>query len=250
MELTPAEIVYLGAVALGTAVFHSVAAFSGGLLLAIFVAPVIGVKETVPVVSVALTISQLTRVFVFRHAVIWPVYRTIVAVSFPCLLLGILLYIKLPVNAVGLFLGAFLIGMVPLRRAMEGRRIAVGPNGLRLIAVPYGVLSGTAFGVGLMLGPFLLGAGVMGEALVATVAALGTTVNLTKTVVFGLSPLLTRELFIAGSLLGLVTIPGHYLGRWIVRRTPIRIHTGLIEAIILAGGCYFIWNASRSLGWI
>jgi len=171
-------------------------------------------------------------------------------VSFPCLVLGILLYIKLPVNAVALLLGVFLLAMLPVRRYMAGRRIVVGSMGLRLLAVPYGVISGTAFGVGLLLGPFLLGAGIFGEALVATVSALGFTVNLTKTVMFGVSPLMTQELFLSGMLLGAVTIPGHYMGRWIVRHTPLRVHTGLIEAIIFAGGCYFIWQASRGLGWI
>ncbi len=249
MDFSVLQFLYLALAAFGTAAFHSVAAFAGGLLLAVLVAPVVGIKETVPMISVALMISQSARFVLFREAVDWRVFLNIVALSFPCLVLGALLYITLPVNAVALVLGVFLIAMVPLRRYMQGREVHVGLMGLRVVAVPYGIISGTAFGVGLLLAPFLLGAGLIGETLVATVAAIAIVTNVTKTVIFGFTPLMTRHLFLAGAMIGALTIPGHYFGRWIVRRTSIRVHTLLIEAIILAGACYFIWQAGRGYGW-
>ena len=97
-----------------------------------------------------------------------------------------------------------------------------------------------SFGVGMILGPFLLGAGVAGEALVATVAVNGVLLNLIKTVTFGLSPLLTFELTLIGVGLGLCTIPGHVLGRFVLQRTPVRVHTLFLEAFMLAGALYFL----------
>lgn len=250
MDFTPLQILYLAGIAFVTATFHSVAAFAGGLLLAVLVAPVVGVKETVPMVSVALMISQSTRVMLFREAVNWRAFWNVAAVSFPCLVGGVLLYISLPVDIIALVLGLFLIAMVPLRRYMADRSVKIGPIGLRLVAIPYGVISGTAFGVGLLLAPFLLGAGLFGEVLVGTVAAIAFTTNVTKTVLFGFSPLMTLELFVAGALIGLITIPGHIFGRWIVRQTSLRVHTALVESIIIGGGCYFIWQAVHGFGWL
>ncbi|MEM7045790.1 MAG: hypothetical protein AAF543_23520 [Pseudomonadota bacterium] len=43
-----------------------------------------------------------------------------------------------------------------------------------------------------------------------------------------------------GAGLGLRTIPGHYLGRLILQRTPVRIHTLFLEAFMLVGALYFI----------
>ena len=102
-----------------------------------------------------------------------------------------------------------------------------------------------ALGAGVLYGwfpllPFILQVGIW-------VAALGMGLNLTKTIVFGVSPLLTVDLALTGLLIGLCTIPGAYTGRWIVSRTPIRIHIVFIEALILAGAGYFLWVAWRGL---
>ena len=133
---------------------------------------------------------------------------------------------------------------------MSRKELSVGPRGLAIAAIPYGLVSGSTFGAGLMLAPFLLGAGLAGEQLVATVAALGFGLNLTKAVVFGFSPLLDQPLLIKGIVIGLFTIPGTYAGRWIVRRTPIRIHTRFMEIFILCGAIYFLREAARGFGWL
>jgi uncharacterized membrane protein YfcA len=117
-----------------------------------------------------------------------------------------------------------------------------------MAAVPYGLISGSTFGAGLMLAPFLLGAGLAGEQLVGTVAALGFGLNIIKAAVFGFSPLLNQALLMKGIVIGLFTIPGAYTGRWIVRRTPIRVHTRLMEVFILCGAAYFIWKAAEGFG--
>jgi len=108
--------------------------------------------------------------------------------------------------------------------------------------VPYGFLSGASFGVGMILAPFLLGVGITGEALVATAAVAGVMLNITKTIAFGLSPLLTESMALLGAMLGLCTIPGHTVGRWIVRRTSVQLHTRVLEGFVLFGGLYMLWK--------
>ena len=247
-EVLTAVLVILAA--FGTALFHSVGGFAGGLLLAICLAPLLGVKETVPVTAVAMIVSNVARVWVFRRAVDWRVFGTVFAPAFPFIAVSAILYVSLPVAVVGLILGLFLMISVPLRRSMAQRNFKVGKPGLAAVGVPYGFVSGSTFGAGLMLAPFLLGAGLAGERLVATVAVLGLGLNLTKSVVFGLSPLLDAELLVKGLLIGLCTIPGAYVGRWIVCRTPLRIHSLFMEAFILIGAGYFLWIAAREYGWL
>ncbi|GAI04778.1 unnamed protein product [marine sediment metagenome] len=242
VQYSTAEILYLIAVALITATAHSVGGFGGALMMAIVASSVIGVKETVPVVSVAMTVSQSARTWVFRKQINWPIFLRIFLVAFPFMILGVVIYIEMPTNIIAIFLGLFMIIMLPLRHFLARRNISTGLLGLTVICVPYGFLAGTSFGVGLILGPFLLGVGLTGLNLIGTVSALGIVLNGIKSIAFGFSPLLNQELVIIGITLGICTIPGHYLGRWIVANTPFRLHTLYFEAFLFAGGLHFLWQ--------
>ena len=244
-QLDPLSLALVAAIAYGTAVFHCVGGFAGGLLLTIGLAPVLGVKETIPIAAVALVVSNSTRVWVFRRVIPWRAAIAIFTAALPGIVLGAILYVKLPVHYVALVLGLFLIVTVPLRRYVAKYNFKVGLNGLRLAAVPYGFISGTVMGAGMVLAPFLLGAGIVGEHLVALIAALGMGLNITKTLVFGVSPLLTVALASKGLLIGLCAMPGAFTGRWIVTNTPIRIHTLFMESFILCGATYFLWKAGQ-----
>lgn len=245
LELT--TVLLVAVIAYGTAVFHSVGGFAGGLLLTICLAPILGVKESVPVTATALVLSHCTRAWVFRRAIQWPIVATVFATALPGIVLGAVVYVKLPVHWVAAVLGVFLAVTVPLRRVLHRRDFKVGLVGLGAAGVPFGLISGTTIGAGMMLAPFLLGAGLFGEQLIAVVAALGLGLNLTKTVVFGISPLLTPSLALQGLLVGLCTVPGAFTGRWIVKNTPIRIHTLFMEAFVLCGAGYFLWQAGKGL---
>lgn len=242
MGLEAFALLYLAFAALLTATLHSIGGFAGGLMLAIVAAPVVGIKATVPVTAVAMIISHASRAWLFRNSVDWPAFKLMFLVAFPFILLGVLFYIDLPDKGVAIFLGTFLLITLPLRRILAKRKIDIPRKALGIAAIPYGFLSGTSFGAGLILGPFMLGAGLVGETLLATSAMLGFMLNVIKTTFFGFSPLLTTELALIGVLLGLCTIPGHHLGRWVVRKTPIRIHTLFLEAVILFGAGYFSWK--------
>ena len=247
MELDLLSLMLVVLAAFGTAVFHSVGGFGGGLLLAICLAPIFGVKETVPVTATAMIVSNVTRVWVFRHSIEWRAFAAVFGCAVPFIILSAVIYIALPVTLVALLLGTFLVISVPLHRFMEKRNFRVGLKGLATAAIPYGLISGSTFGAGMMLAPFLLGFGLAGEYLIGTVAAIGFGLNLTKSLVFGFSPLLGEALLLKGVLIGLCTIPGAYVGRWIVRNTPLRVHSLFMEAFILCGAAYFLWEFAEGL---
>ena len=245
IDLTIALLAVLAAFV--SAIFHAVGGVAGGLLLAICLAPLIGVKESVPVTAVAMIIANFNRVWLFRHHLDVGAFLAIFSTSLPLIVLSAVIYVVLPLGAVALILGLFLIAAVPLRRYMNTRKYQVGHKGLAMVGPVYGLVSGSTFGAGLLLAPF---AGVQGVRLVATVAAIGLSLNLTKTLVFGMSPLLDWPLFVKGVLVGLCTIPGTYVGRWIVLNTPIRIHTVFMEVLIILGSVYFLWGAFEQYGWV
>jgi len=103
-------------------------------------------------------------------------------------------------------------------------------------------------GAGLLLAPFFLGAGMVRGQIVAMTAAIGIALNLTKTIVFGSSPLLNAPLIGVGIILGLCTMPGAFVGKWILNRTSVRAHTLLVEGIMVAGAVFFFFRAIFATG--
>ena len=160
----------------------------------------------------------------------------------PGIIAGAIVYLYLPVKAIAIVMGCFLLISIPLRRVFKKRNYKVGYRGLSAVGVVYGLISGTVFGGGMILGPFFLGAGIVGQSLVGVVAALGLTLNITKSIVFGAGSLLDHELISLGVLVGVCTIPGGMLGKWIVKNTDIEVHTVIVETLMFAGGCYFLYQ--------
>lgn len=241
-QLEPTTVVLVALAAFGTALFHSVAGFAGALLLSVCLAPLIGIREVVPVVAFAMIISNINRIFLFREAIDWKAYRAIMITGLPGIIVGAIVYLYLPVKAIAIVMGCFLLISVPLRRVFKKRNYKVGYRGLSAVGIVYGLISGTVFGGGMILGPFFLGAGIVGQSLVGIVAALGLTLNIAKSIVFGAGNLLDSELLSLGFLVGVCTIPGGMLGKWIVKNTDIEVHTVIVEALMVAGGCYFLYQ--------
>jgi len=241
-QLDALTLVLVGLAAFATALFHSVAGFAGALLLSVCLAPLIGVRAVVPVVALAMIISNSNRILLFRNQIDWKAYRAIMITGLPGIVVGAVIYLYLPVKAIAMVMGCFLLLSIPLRRVLKKRNYSVGYRGLSVVAIVYGVVSGTVFGGGMILGPFLLGAGIVGQGLVGIVAALGLTLNITKTIVFGAGSLLDREMISLGLVVGICTIPGGLLGKWIVKNTDIAVHTVIVEVLMFAGGSYFLYQ--------
>lgn len=223
-----------------TAAFHAVAGLGGVLLLSALLTPLMGIKIVIPVLSVAAVIGNVTRLYLFRQAAQWWAVKAIMLTAVPGIILGALFYAWLPAKAIAIIMGVFLIVSVPLRRWLKSRNFVVGTKGLSAVGMVFGLFGGTVIGAGLILGPFMLGAAIMGEALVGTVAAIGSILNVTKSIVFSGTKLVGIEHIVIGFAIGLCMIPGSWTGRWIVRNTPIRLHTVLVEALIIAGGIFFL----------
>jgi uncharacterized membrane protein YfcA len=243
LGLTWVELLLALVAAFSTSILHTVSGFAGGLVLGILIAPIVGVEAIVPLMSVALMISATTRLWAFRRAVNWRIYRQVMVTGLPCIAIGAVIYGFLPTRAISGLLGVFLIVSVLARRSLERRKVQVGPAGFMSMGVVFGLLSGSTIGAGMVLIPLYLGAGLVGESLIAMIASVGFTMNVTKMLVFASSAVLDWETLLLGLMIGICTIPGTYSGYWIVRKTPVRVHTMLVEALVILGGAYFIYLA-------
>lgn len=242
-EIGAAHLALLAAVAFIAATVSGMSGVGGGLLMAIFIAPIVGVKAVVPTVGVATLIAHVVRVWVYRQRIVWRPALMMLVGAVPATIASARLYVALPANVIAVILGVFLLASIPLRRFMARRDIRFGSRSLGLIGATYGFLSGTTIGGGILVIPALLGAGLAGMTLVATDAVIGLTTLTVKTAVFGGFDVLTPRLFLIGCLLGSCMIPGTYFARWLISRTPLHVHVVAMEIIVVLGACSFLWRA-------
>jgi len=241
-------LTYLGimAVCFFASALSGMSGMGGGVIISIFVAPIVGVEAVVPLLSVSMLMANGARVWVYFKALDWRLSLKIIATAVPGVLVGSLFYVSVQSNIVGIVLGIVLILSLPLRRWLNKRQIYANTATLMAFGFPYGVLGGTAIGAGMLIVPLLLGAGIAGPALLATDALVAVALNVTKIIVFGSFAALNFELLIAGVLMGACTVPGTWLASWIMARTDIRIHTALMEAVVLLGGLNFIYQGLKA----
>jgi hypothetical protein len=242
-EIGAAQVALLAGVAFLAATISGMSGVGGGLLMAIFIAPIVGVKAVVPTVGVATLIAHVIRVWVYREHIVWRPALVMLLGAIPATIVSARLYVALPADVIAVILGIFLLASIPLRRLMAKRDLRFGSRSLGAIGATYGFLAGTTIGGGILVIPALLGAGLAGMALLATDAVIGLSVLTVKTVVFGGFNVLTPRLLLIGCLLGLCMIPGTYFARWLILRTPLHVHVVAMEVIVVLGACSFLWRA-------
>jgi uncharacterized membrane protein YfcA len=224
-------------------VLGGLSGYGAGLLVTLFIAPIVGPKALIPIISVLMLINNGSRVWFYRHALDLPTVIKISAVAIPMAWLGAQLYVRLESHIIQTVLGGVLILSVPLRRWLDHAKLRPRPVAVYGIGAAFGFLSSLIVGAGMLIVPMLMGLGFAGPALLATDAAIAVAVNLFKAIVFGALDALTLPYFVLGLVLGLCTIPGTACAAWIVRRTSLRLHTMLIEALILVGGIMMLTGA-------
>jgi uncharacterized membrane protein YfcA len=210
--------------------------FGGGLLLPPILAPIIGVQHVVPVLSFSMLMTNAHRLWLYRKHADLKLIGGILVTLVPAVVIGAMIYLALPVDVISIVLGCFLLISIPIGRVLARRKLRLGTLGVAIAGGLFGVISGTTPGAGMLMVPVLLGAGLVGEAFLATDASISIAVNLTKAVMFNQLGSLPLALLAIGLVIGLSTVPGNYVARWILRRTSVRLHARLLEILVLIGG--------------
>jgi uncharacterized membrane protein YfcA len=107
------------------------------------------------------------------------------------------------------------------------------------------MLAGNVIGPGFFLAPFLLGTGMSRLTFVGTLATVTLAMNVLKLTVFGATDLVSAELFALGAVIGLITIPGNWAGRRILKRMKDSEHRRIIDVMTALMIVNFLYLASR-----
>ncbi len=219
-----------------------VSAFGTGLLITPFVVPIFGVNAVVPVMAVAMTLGNFGRAWANWRDIDLRVVGWILVPALPGVVIGTKIYELLPSHLLSFIIGGFLLVVVPLRRVLSSWRMRPERRAIVPVAAGFGLVSGTVPGGGILILPILLGIGLQGSAMVGTDALIGTVVNIIKIAMFGQYDLLDTGRVIAGLIIGVCVIPGAFVARQIVERLHVRVHTAIVEVMVIFAGLSLIWT--------
>jgi uncharacterized membrane protein YfcA len=90
---------------------------------------------------------------------------------------------------------------------------------------------------------FLMASGLTGAAVVATDAAISVAIGIAKVMTFRSLDSLPTSLLVFAILVGLMTVPGAFVARWLTEKLSARVHTALLDAVVLLGGSLMILRA-------
>jgi len=235
-------------VAVLTSFLGGVTGYGTGALIPLVLVPIVGPEPVVPIIAISGTLTNLSRSLAFRRSIDWQRAKIVVLAAIPTCILGAWGYTLLSGPGAMLLIGAMLVAVVILRRLVKRYDFRVRDRGLAAGACGWGFVVGGSNGAGVIIISLLMAAGVTGAAVIATDAALSVALGLVRLTVFGVAGVATAKVLAVAILIGTVTLPGAFLARLIVERLPIRVHTAMLDAVVVVGGVVMVAGAVGRMG--
>jgi uncharacterized membrane protein YfcA len=231
--------------ALPTAVVGGALGFGTGIVMLPIVVGVVGVRASVPVLTVALIVGNVSRAWWSRGELNWRVIGAYLVGALPLAAVGSVLYTAAPSEWLSRLMGLVLLLALPLHRWLER-----GPRRMRLRHFPLlgaatGLLSALVAATGPVNMPFFLGYGLRRGAFIGTEAVCSVAVHITKVVVYGRYALVTPETGALGLAMGAVMFVGAFLGRRILDRMTERSFVVALEILVAGLGLLFLVHPPR-----
>jgi uncharacterized membrane protein YfcA len=110
-------------------------------------------------------------------------------------------------------------------------------------ALGFGLAAGGTTGAGIILLSLLMAAGLESGAVIATDASISIVLGIVRVLVFGIAGVIDATVVGLALLIGLVAFPGAFLAKAFVERMPLRVHTTILDAVVLFGGMTMIVGA-------
>ena len=231
--------------ALAASTLGGLSGFGTGLVLPVFLAPLVGIANVIPVMAVAMLLNNGSRIVAFWRDIQWLHVRRMLALGLPACAAGAYCYTLLSSQWIAALLGIFLLLSIPLRRVLRRAQFQFSRGAELGAGAFFGFIDGGMTGTGVILISMLMSVGVTGSALIASDAVVSVILGLAKVALFGRLAALNFELAAVGLLVGLFTAPGAFLARAILRRIPAGVHAWIMEGVVVAGALALLWHAAR-----
>jgi uncharacterized membrane protein YfcA len=235
----------LAIVAFIAALLAAITGFGGAAVLLPMLVAVFGVREAIPILTVAQLIGNASRVWFNRHELDLRVVGWFALGGVPMALAGGFLFAHAPLAALTRVLGAFLILIVVLRHLPKLPAFKPPLKSFALIGAVSSFLSALLGSVGPLMAPFFLAYGLVKGAYIGTEALSTVVMHLAKLIAYRESAVLPIHAILRGLALGPIMIAGSFAGKRVVDRLPERVFVLIIDVALVAAGVLFLAGWSR-----
>jgi uncharacterized membrane protein YfcA len=232
--------IVLAFAALFASTLAAVTGFGGAAVLLPVLVVVFGVREAIPILTVAQLIGNGSRVWFNRHQLNWRVVAWFALGGVPMALIGGYLFARAPLTALTRLLGAFLLLIVLWQHIRPRKPVPFPVTLFAGIGAGASFLSALLGSVGPLMAPFFLAYGLVKGAYIGTEALSTVVMHVTKLVAYRQTAVLTSSGALIGLALGPIMILGSWLGKRIVDRLPETVFVGIIEAVLVIAGGLFL----------
>lgn len=237
----PLVLLALAVATLLAGTLAAIAGFGGGVLILPILAAAVGVREAIPIFSVAQLIGNGARVWLNRRELVLPVVGWFALGAIPLTIVGGIAFAAAPAPLIRRLLGIFLLATVAYRHTNLGRRAQVGLRGFSGLGALFGFLSALLGSVGPLMAPFFLSYGLLKAAFIGTEACATLVMHVTRLAVYGGLSLIDQTAIMTGLALGGILILGSLIGKRLLDRVPERVFPIIIEVVLIVSGLQFLW---------
>ena len=238
-------MIWLAILALGlvSGTLSGIVGFGASIMLMPVLMLAFGPLEAVPIMAIAALMANLSRVVVWWREVDWGANAFYCATAIPASALGARTLLVLEPRLVEGILGAMFLVMVPARRRLMARGLAIKAWHLALVGAGIGFLSGMVASTGPINTPFYLAYGLTKGAYLSTEALGSLAIGFTKAVVFQRFDALPLETVARGLVVGSTLMIGSRLAKGFVLRLDPHQFRLLMEVLLCAAGIILLWGA-------
>ncbi len=222
------------------ATLAAVAGFGGAAVLLPVLVWTFGIRDAIPILTVAQLIGNGSRVWYNRHELNWRVVVWFALGGVPTALLGGLLFARAPLVALTRILGVFLIIVVVWRHAHPKSIWRPSLPAFAGIGAGASFLSALLGSVGPLMAPFFLAYGLLKGAYIGTEALSTVVMHVTKLIAYRQAAVLPLHSVLAGIALGPVMILGSFAGKRVLDRLREDVFVWIIEATLIVAGLLFL----------
>ena len=234
------DLVLVAGAAFVAATLAAVAGFGGAAVLLPVLVASFGVRDAIPILTVAQLIGNGSRVWFNRHELQLPVVGWFALGAVPFAFVGGLLFASAPLSPLTRLLGLFLLLTVAWRHVRPGPPRRPPLRGFVLIGGLFSFLSALLGSVGPLMAPFFLAFGLVKGAYIGTEALCTVVMHVAKLVAYGQASILSARSVAIGVAMGPLMIAGSALGKRIVDRLPERAFVVIIEGVLVVAGVAFL----------
>jgi|SRR6185369_60960 uncharacterized membrane protein YfcA len=236
------HLLLIGGAALVASTLAAVSGFGGAAVLLPVLVASFGVREAIPILTVAQLIGNGSRVWFNRHELNWKVVGWFALGGVPSALVGGVIFSRTPLPFLTRMLGVFLILVVAWRHLRPKATAKPPAWSFALIGAGASFLSALLGSVGPLMAPFFLAHGLVKGAYIGTEALATVVMHVAKLIAYHQSSVLPLHAVIAGLAIGPIMIFGSFLGKRMVDRLSEKVFVWIIEATLLVAGSLFIWK--------